>query len=145
MTWAELIAAAEGIREAAPAPAAPPLVGIGWVSVDEERARAELDGLLAGDPGAPPLRPWAPMDRDAGLGARGWLRAPVQTGGAPALVVLEPDTEGRVAACLARFGEGVGVIYVGEGIPRPSRLLASGAPAWGPHVVVMAGPVRARP
>jgi hypothetical protein len=33
-------------------------------------------------------------------------------------VLLEPDTEGRLAATLARFGEGVGAVYV---TPRPDH------------------------
>lgn len=136
MTWAELVAAAEAVRDLAVPPPELPIAGIGWATVDEERARAELDGLLTCDPHAPALLHWAPIDRDRNLGARGWARVPADSGGAPALVVLEPDTEGRVAAALARFGVGVLVIYLGEGTPRPGRLLP-GEAAWGPHVVVM--------
>jgi len=135
MTWATLVAAAEEVRDSSTSPPRLPITGIGWATVDEERARAELDGLLGGDPSAPAMGPWLPIDRDANLGARGWARIAVAPEGAPALVVLEPDTEGRVAAALVRFGEGVLVIYLGEGAPGPGRVLP-GAPAWGPHVVV---------
>jgi len=50
----------------------------------------------------------------------------------PLLVVLEPDTEGRLAASLARHGEGVAAIYV---TTRPGAVLVAGAfgiPAGGP-------------
>jgi hypothetical protein len=51
-------------------------------------------------------------------------------------VVLEPDTEGRLAASLARFGEGVAVIYLGDGPPGPGTLVRGGLP-WGPHVILL--------
>jgi hypothetical protein len=153
MTWAQLVAAAEELRAAA-GPAGLPIAGIGWATVDLERAQGELDGLIAGDPAAPSLLPWAPLERDPGLGARGSVRAPIvaaPTVGAPAdrhappaLTVLEPDTEGRLAASLAKFGEGVLVLYLGEGLPRPGRLVP-GRPAWGPNVVVLGPDDRARP
>ena len=79
----------------------------------------------------------------------------------PAIVLLEPDTEGRLAATLARFGEGVGAIYVAPragdppgrvdpvrvGRPSPGPL-GSGRtvlarPAWGPHVIVLDRPAPA--
>jgi hypothetical protein len=65
------------------------------------------------------------------------------------LVVLEPVTEGRVAAALARFGEGPVAIYLGlpgpaVGPVRPGPLgvgeLLPGAPPWGPFTVVLALP-----
>lgn len=144
MTWFEIVAAAERVREGVASPAARlPIAAIGWATVDQERARAELDGLLASDPGAPRLGPWKPLDPDASLGASVWARAALDPAGAPALVVLEPDTEGPLAAFLVRFGEGVAVIYLGldspatgAGLPRLGHLLRGG-PAWGPHIVVM--------
>lgn len=151
MTWAQLVGAAEAMRGAAEeqlgdaaVPRTVPIAGIGWATVDLERAQGELDGLLAGDPAAPPLLPWAPLERDATLGARASLRAPSVTGASPALVVLEPDTESRLAASLARFGEGVLVLYLGEGLPRPGALLP-GRPSWGPNVVFLGAPARRGP
>lgn len=153
MTWAQLAAAAQELREAAGAPSLP-IAGIGWATVDLERAQGELDGLITGDPAAPALLPWAPMERDPALGARGFVRAPIAAEPAderatdgresPALAVLEPDTEGRLAAALARFGEGVLVLYLGDGPPRPGRLLPGG-PAWGPNVVILDRDDRPRP
>jgi hypothetical protein len=87
--------------------------------------------------------------------------------------VLEPDTEGRLAAALARSGEGVAAIYLapkprdtaaaGGASPteRPQRIdptrlghpapgpLGSGRlllarPTWGPHVIVLDRPLPPR-
>jgi hypothetical protein len=127
----ELRAAAERIRAGAverdPAIDGLPLTGIGWATVERERAERELE----------PAADWVELERDPALGARRWLRA-VDTGGdhdVPALVVLEPETEGRLAASLARFGESVAVAYLGADAITRGRLLRGG-PAWGPHVVV---------
>jgi hypothetical protein len=76
-------------------------LGIGWATVDLDRATAELAvdlGLLG--PGV-----FRPARRSAVLG--GACR--VADGVLPddgLLVVLEPDTEGRLAGSLARLGEG---------------------------------------
>jgi hypothetical protein len=149
MTWQVLLDAAEAVRatlaDTATADdrlADAPIAGIGWATVDLERAKRELDGLIAGDPDGPWLAPWLPMDRDAGLGARAAQRTQVEAAGptfGPALVALEPDTEGALAAFLVRFGEGVGVIYLGAGPLRAGRLLR-GRSAWGPHVIVLDEP-----
>jgi hypothetical protein len=147
MSWRELLDAAEAVRAGA-VPVDPSIVhlrlaGLGWATVDRERAQAELEALLAGEPRAPAVGPWAQLERDAALGARGWLRDPAQGSTLPALAVLEPDTEGRIAAFLARFGEGVAVIYLGDGSPGPGRLVRGG-PSWGPHVIVLESSTVAR-
>ena len=133
MTWDELLAAAERIRLAAASEDATlaglPLAAIGWATVEHERAERELDAALG--PGAL----WLPLDRDPALGARGWARA--AAGATAAVVILEPNTEGRLAASLARFGEAVAVVYLGSGPVGPARLIR-GSPVWGPHVVVLA-------
>jgi hypothetical protein len=142
MSWAELLKVAEAIRAAAASldgrAARLPIAGVGWTTVDHERAEEELDGLLGA------AGPWVALERDAALGARGWWRAAVREGQPPFLVVLEPDTEGRLAASLARFGEGVAVVYLGSGGPPagpPSGpgpgTLVRGGPAWGPHAVIL--------
>lgn len=143
MSWDELVSAAKEIRDAAVIAdrslGALPLAGIGWATVEAERAVVELEALFiasgAGG-GSPTPTSWAPGERDPALGARAWLRATATWHGGPWLVVLEPDTEGRIAASLARFGEGVAVAYLGEGLLRPGRLVRGG-PTWGPHVVVL--------
>jgi hypothetical protein len=147
----ELTAAAESIRVAAavrdPWLAELPIVGIGWATVEVDRAERELAG--AG--------PFAAAPRDVALGASA-RRSRTTKGSPPAIVLLEPDTEGLLAAALARFGEGVLAIYLGPldradvddtprlGAPRPGPLgparLVIGRPAWGPHVLVLAGVAR---
>jgi hypothetical protein len=136
-----------------------PIVGIGWATVELERAAEDLTAafLRAGMP----QPAWTPGQRDELLGASAWVShewwptwGPDEP---PAIVLLEPDTEGRLAATLARFGEGVGAVYVA---PRPgdppgridparlgrpaagpigSERLVLARPTWGPNVVVLDG------
>ncbi len=72
------------------------ILAIGWATVDRERT-LEVLGTDAVDAG-----------RDAVLGAS----AARVEGADGAVVVLEPVTEGPLAAYLARHGEGVCVLYV---------------------------------
>lgn len=134
MSWAALLEAAEAVRaevvEREPGAAGLRLAGIGWSTVEHGRAERELDSLLG--PGAE----WSALPRDPGLGARVWLRQSPGTADGPTLVILEPDTEGRLAASLARFGEGVAVIYFGDGPPGPGTLMRGGPP-WGPHAILL--------
>lgn len=130
------------------------LVGLGWATVELDRAEVELEmwlGPPAGGPGGAPL--------DEHLGARARLRAGAGLPGAWT-VLLEPSTEGRAAASLARDGEGPCALYLRpaagldawvdaareRGVTSGSRaegpfgaqvLLAAG-PA-GPHVIVTEG------
>jgi hypothetical protein len=147
----ELTAAAESVRIAAavrdPWLSELRVVGIGWATVELDRAERELAGV----------GPFVTAPRDAALGASA-RRSPISKGGPPAIVLLEPDTEGLLAAALARFGEGVLAVYLGPldradvddtprlGPPRPGPLgparLVIGRPAWGPHVLVLAGVAR---
>jgi hypothetical protein len=159
---AGLVAAAEAIRAQAAERDGPDgpigraeLVGIGWATVELERAARELGAELGIDPGG-----WVPTARDALLGARAWSApAPVDDG--PAIVLLEPDAEGRLAATLVRFAEGVGAVYLrapvegrsapaaGSVHPRvsavaqsalgPARLVLD-RPAWGPNVLLLESP-----
>jgi hypothetical protein len=147
MTWDELLAAAERIRATAlaanPAVAWLQLAGIGWATVEGERAMRELDAVLPGT--ASDDLGWVETSRDEVLGARAWMRV-CGAGDPAAIVVLEPDTEGLLAAALARRGEGVAAIYLGRpatettvergGPLGPGRLLRGG-PAWGPHAIVL--------
>jgi hypothetical protein len=134
-----------------------PIVGIGWATVELERAAEDLDAAFVR--AGMPKPAWSPGPRDDLLGASAWVShewwptwGPDEP---PSIVLLEPDTEGRVAATLARFGEGVGAVYVA---PRPddeasradpARLgrpaagplgagrLVLARPAWGPNVIVL--------
>ena len=110
---------------------APRLVAIGWATVDLERTVAELGTLDA-----------RPTDHDDLLGARA-LR---MDAGPVTLLLLEPSTEGRLAAALARRGEGMVALYVAADGPLDGRALrptAAGLPGrllpqphpWGPFVI----------
>ena len=133
---------------AQPPPAEMPpfvLAGVGWATVDLDRAESELEEWLAGE--APDPSTDSP---DPVLGARARLRAADGLPGAE-LALLEPTTEGRLAASLARDGEGPCALYVHP---------AMGLSAWlagardrgvgtstiedgpfGPSVLVVGGPV----
>lgn len=129
------------------------LHAIGWATVDADRAAEELRRVLQ----LPLVEPVA-LPADGPLGAR-CLRLERDDDG-PALVLLEPTREGRLAASLARRGEGVAVAWVALGLD-DTRLLARanlgglvlsavgrgpfgtervvlGGPAWGPHLVLTA-------
>ena len=140
-----------------------PIAGVGWATVELERSAGELDAAF--HRAGMPKPAWEPGTRDELLGASVWLsREWWPTWGqdeAPAIVILEPDTEGRLAAALARSGEGVAAIYLAPRLvdagapaetPRPIDLARVGRPAagplgsgrlllarptWGPHVIVL--------
>jgi hypothetical protein len=107
--------------------------------VDTERTLADL--AASGGEATGPLA-WSARTREAALGAS----AVVTRVGDLALVVLEPDTEARLAANLARFGEGPCLVYVEGGGPGgmlhptalgvPGRLRAHAHP-WGPFVIAV--------
>ena len=131
------------------------LAGIGWATVELERAAGELAAAFR-QAGMPEPR-WSPGARDDLLGATTWVsREPWPAEGMdrpPAIVLLEPDTEGRLAATLSRFDEGVAAAYLapepGVSLVEAARLGRPGAgplgssrlvlarPAWGPNVVVL--------
>ena len=129
------------------------LLAIGWATVDVERAAAELRGIL----NLPLVEPVA-LPAEGPLGAR-CLRLEID-GDGPSLVLLEPNREGRLAASLARRGEGVAAAWVAPGLddtrlraranlgglvlsavgrgPFGTERLVLGGPAWGPHLLVTA-------
>lgn len=145
-TRQELLREAEGILEAAaarePLLAGARIVGIGWATVELDRAASELAAVGGGG--------WLPAGRDELLGAAA-RRATARAGGAdggPDVVLLEPDTEGRLAASLVRFDEGVAAVYVRTGGPLGGAGPEGGGPLgrgrlaaspsrWGPHVIVL--------
>jgi len=127
--WARLVAAGEDILARvvldSPVLEGATIAAIGWATVEIERAEIEHEAAI-GDGGS-----WAEAPRDALLGARAAVYGPVAAE-SPLVVLLEPDTEGRLAASLARHGEGVAAIYM---TTRPGAVLAAGAfgiPAGGP-------------
>ena len=124
------------------------VLAVGWATVDRERVAA---AMAPGDPGAV-----EPLPADAHLGAF-VLRIGRSM---PARLVVEPDTEGRLAATLARIGEAPVAIYLSarpDGLAayvagvrsrggavsaiRPGPLGPSvillGGPTWGPHLLVV--------
>ena len=137
------------------------VIGVGWATVELERAAGELDAAF--NRAGMPQPAWTPAPRDELLGATAWVsREWWPTWGSddpPAIVVLEPDTEGRLAATLAKFGEGVGAVYLAArptdppgridparlGRPAPGPLgsgrLVLARPTWGPNVIVLDRPV----
>jgi hypothetical protein len=134
------------------------LAGIGWATVELDRAADEL-GMWLGDvvvdtPGDPLL----------GASTRTY-----DAGGLPGdrVVLLEPSTEGRLTASLARDGEGPAALYLRPAVglrawlaaarargvtPSPRRIgplgssvLLTGGPVWGPHLVIVDAPGDRRP
>ncbi|MDQ6795507.1 MAG: hypothetical protein M3067_11965 [Chloroflexota bacterium] len=119
----------------------------GWATVELDRAEREVSRAFAGHGSA--------MVSDAAdddlLAARCRL---LEFGGSFRVVLLEPSTEGRLAATLARFGEGFVSLYVvvpdldalasaggldlsSEGMgPFGRQRLVAGGPAWGAHLLL---------
>ncbi len=96
--------AAAGISVQARSTAA--FLALGWATVDLERSAATWPGVR-----------WHAASRDALIGATALVgRAGAPSHGAPedaiTIVLLEPDSEGRLAASLARHGEGPSVLYL---------------------------------
>ncbi len=93
------------------------IVAIGWATVELDRAAAELaEGWSSEGGGASPSKraasaaifePGAPDDL---LGASTRVGRPMASG--PTVVLLEPRTEGLLAAALARRGEGPAVLFL---------------------------------
>lgn len=114
----------------------PVLAALGWATIDAERLAAALGKPLLGE-----------VRDDPALGATAYG---IATAMLP-LVLLEPATEGRVAAALARLGEGPVALYLDgvrlrpgddatpigrTGTGREGRLLRPPRP-WGPFIVVL--------
>jgi hypothetical protein len=92
-----------------------PVIALGWATVDTERAAAALHEF----------GPFQIAVDEAILGAACRLGRPASV----RLAILEPNTEGRLAATLARHDEGPAVLWV-VGQPPPDVRLSS--PANGP-------------
>ena len=129
--------------------AARPILAVGWATVELDRAAHELASVLL--PGTS-FRPGPPSEH---LGARcrlGWVAPAFVYELAAIVVLLEASTEGRLAATLARHGEGWCATWasaeseesasggplsvVKSGSLGPERLLL-GDPASGPHRLVV--------
>ena len=91
-------------------------VAVGWATVELDRAARELAHLLVPGSG------FGPATRSATLGDRCRVgTTPGTAAGRSGLVIvlLEPDTEGRLARALARSGEGWVATWVASTDPRP--------------------------
>ena len=75
-----------------------PIIGLGWATVDTDRAVAELTRA------EPEAAPFEPGVSEALLGGSSLLGRALA--GRVRLVILEPSTESRLAATLARNDEG---------------------------------------
>ncbi len=121
------------------------IIAVGWATVELERAEATWRAVVA------PGTTFADAPGSAHLGARCRVAtvtsADIGRPDAPdrlTLVLLEPSTEGRLAATLARHGEGWCATWVadpGGPSPRtpehpgplgPERLVPA-SPTFGPH------------
>ena len=116
----------------------PRLLAIGWATVELDRAAEQLFPIL------PPGASFRVAERSLVLGAACRVADAVRPEW-PLVVLLEPDTEGRLAATLARSGEGwvaewsraaslagVPLSSVHAGPLGPERLRL-GDPVHGPH------------
>ena len=108
-----------------------PVVARIWRTVDVERTVAELG-----------LEP-EPLGEDQVIGGRGVLVRPAE---GPPTAILEPSTEGRLAAALARHGEGDAGFYAAppDGLDEArrsgARLSAEAAGPFGRSALFMPGP-----
>ena len=122
--------------------AARPILAVGWATVELDRAGLELASVLI--PGTS-FQPGPPSEH---LGARcrlGWV-APAFVGDLAAIVVLlEASTEGRLAATLARHGEGWCATWesgaVADEPGSEGRLSVVKSGPLGPERLLMGGPV----
>jgi hypothetical protein len=112
----------------------------GWATVELDRAEVEMTAVLSAL-GRPRVEP-APDERV--LGARCRL---LRFGGGREVLLLEPSTEGRLAAALARHGEGSVALYfvVDAGAPGRARragfrLTAEGRGPFGRERLAIVGP-----
>jgi hypothetical protein len=111
------------------------VVGLGWATVDTDRAVSELSVAY---PDAAPFETAAQVSL---LGASCRLGRP----GRPEdvrLAILEPVTEGRLAATLARHGEGPVVLWVAAAAEPPMPVLSSEVVGpFGRERLVLGGPL----
>ena len=106
-------------------------LAVGWATVDTERAVATIASEVHVAPAA-----FRPAPGSEALGARCLVASGVLPGGC-ALVVLEPATEGLLAATLARHDEGPRVVWIA---PEANAEVVAALPLPGPF-----GPERLLP
>ncbi len=114
-------------------------VAIGWATVELDRAADELAQALGTTSDS-----FVPAADSSALGARCRVASAALPGGV-ALAILEPSTEGRLAATLARVGEGPVAVWsrIGQDLARDDpaarpgpfgrERLVPGGSVHGPH------------
>ncbi len=139
--------AAEAVTLARLPAGATGLAAVGWATVDTDRAVAQLAILLGIG-----LDGFITASDSAALGARCRIVAAASPLlGDIMLAVIEPATEGRLAAALARWDEGpVAAWYAtapsadaaGAGLPGPfgRERIVAGDPLTGPHRLLVVSP-----
>jgi hypothetical protein len=121
-------------------------VAVGWATVDLDRMEHDFSEAYPGSVGAS-----IELPDDSLLGAR-CRRIEIGVTGVPTLVLLEPSTEGRLAATLARHGEGLAAIWLASPPPPGPATDAGPAPSatarsivadgpFGPEVLLLDGPI----
>lgn len=117
-------------------------IAVGWATVETDRAASELTAALGLS-----ADPFELAADSVTLGARCRIGHGILTGGR-SLVLLEPSTEGRLAASLARLGEGPAAVWLDAArlddplsAPRPGPFgperLILGGPIHGPHRLLL--------
>jgi hypothetical protein len=134
-------------QAAAAGAAAVRAIAVGWTTVELARAEASIRETAADAVG-----PFADAPGDEVLGAHaraaGLRLAAVPT--VRTLVLLEPSTESRLAASLARLGEGPAVVWLawdaGAGVPAGDAITsAPGAGPFGRERLLLGGERDGRP
>ena len=112
-------------------------LAVGWATVELDRAARELSDLLvSGDA-------FVDAPSSETLGARCRIGTASAEGGVR-IVLLEPETEGRLSATLARHGEGWVATWVAGPTAPPSSVVPMSVARPGPfgeERLVLGGPV----
>lgn len=108
---------------------------LGWATVDLDRAERTFAETFGGSLAGPEDLPDCVL-----LGAR-CRRIRTGAGQDPIVILIEPSTEGRLAATLARHGEGPAAVWLRAwaALPPVSRSVASSGP-FGTEVLLLDGP-----
>lgn len=112
-------------------------LAVGWATVELDRVARELSDLIG------PGHVFGDAPSSEALGARCRVGSGTAEGGVR-IVLLEPETEGRLSAALARHGEGWVATWVAASPAPPSsvaRLSGARPGPFGTERLVLGGPV----
>jgi len=114
------------------------VIGVGWATVDLERAAGEIGPAVGIGPNG-----FADAPDSVALGARCLVAPGVLGPGRIAVVILEPSTEGRLAGHLARHDEGPAVVWLAGSGPDSNGDAAGRTPGpFGPEAIQHSVPGR---